>query len=416
MGPLMRSIFRDAAPYAGKGTAHSSMFATSLNEADAKPLIGGEAIFSAMGKLIEGAKREIFLSSYEWDSQTKSAGYIFNGLKDLETRLRGQERSGHPVDVWIQVDERSKIARRVIQSKTTPKASLDEGIAALHLDPNLVRVHTGAHRHLGLGSNHSKYLVIDQERAVATGANVQRANDVESRFDLGFVLAGEVARSIASDFQRSWKEGAGPSFQPEAPRSDDHATRARVPMLTLTRPPNGNPLDRTNRNPQNQALLAAFRHASERIRIITPNLNDAHVKSALVEAVRRGVKVEVLLSKGFNDRTEGMPFQGGTNEAVVEQLRAMLRADKGSDPASRLEVRWFSQDGKSPVETSGPTASHAKYLSVDSQVVFVGGTNMDTQSWHHSQELGILIDSAELARSWDEAVFDPVFQKGVLAK
>src|SRR5689334_13616650 len=67
MSPLMREIYRDAAPSASKGTVPSQLFATSLNKAAPQPLIGGEAIFGAMGKLIAGAKRDVYLCSYEWD-------------------------------------------------------------------------------------------------------------------------------------------------------------------------------------------------------------------------------------------------------------------------------------------------------------------------------------------------------------
>lgn len=39
-------------------------------------------------------------------------------------------------------------------------------------------------------------------------------------------------------------------------------------------------------------------------------------------------------------------------------------------------------------------------MAVDGQVTMVGNGNQDTQSWFHSQEVNLLIDSEELTREW----------------
>lgn len=43
-------------------------------------------------------------------------------------------------------------------------------------------------------------------------------------------------------------------------------------------------------------------------------------------------------------------------------------------------------------------------MSVDSQVVMLGNGNQDTQSWFHSQETNVLIDSAQLAAEWHQGL------------
>ena len=41
-----------------------------------------------------------------------------------------------------------------------------------------------------------------------------------------------------------------------------------------------------------------------------------------------------------------------------------------------------------------------KFMSVDDQVTIVGNGNQDTQSWFHSQEVNIMVDSSSLALEW----------------
>jgi hypothetical protein len=90
----------------------------------------------------------------------------------------------------------------------------------------------------------------------------------------------------------------------------------------------------------------------------TPTLNARPVKRAIKQACRRGVEVVLYLdlgetvwkmwrqaagideidpSIGFNDKGESIPFQGGTNEQVVEGLYTILRKEKKEQ---HLKVYW----------------------------------------------------------------------------
>ena len=55
-------------------------------------------------------------------------------------------------------------------------------------------------------------------------------------------------------------------------------------------------------------------------------------------------------------------------------------------------------------------AAHAKYMSVDDQVVLVGSMNQDTQSWNNSGETNVAIDSSEVTRHYDSRLFEPAFE------
>jgi phosphatidylserine/phosphatidylglycerophosphate/cardiolipin synthase-like enzyme len=143
----------------------------------------------------------------------------------------------------------------------------------------------------------------------------------------------------------------------------------------------------------------------------TPNLNDNDAKAALLEAVRRGVRVDVILSKGFNDATEVAPGQGGTNDTNAAALYDAL-ADL-PDACDRLRIRWYSRDGQAPVVGNGIYASHAKYTSVDSAIAVVGTANMDTQSWNNSREVNVLVDDPDLTTAWDDQLFVADFERAI---
>jgi len=47
---------------------------------------------------------------------------------------------------------------------------------------------------------------------------------------------------------------------------------------------------------------------------------------------------------------------------------------------------------------------YLKYLVADSHLGIQGNGNQDTQSWFHSQEINIMIDSSLIASEWREAI------------
>ena len=47
---------------------------------------------------------------------------------------------------------------------------------------------------------------------------------------------------------------------------------------------------------------------------------------------------------------------------------------------------------------------HIKLLIVDEQVAIQGSGNMDTQSWFHSQEVNVMIDSSTICKAWKEGI------------
>lgn len=80
-----------------------------------------------------------------------------------------------------------------------------------------------------------------------------------------------------------------------------HEAHKPFPIALVNRPPHGRPGHGDTFNPQDQAWLAGFKFAKHRVLIQTPTFNAKPVVQAAIEAVRRGVVVEIMADLGFND-------------------------------------------------------------------------------------------------------------------
>lgn len=124
----------------------------------------------------------------------------------------------------------------------------------------------------------------------------------------------------------------------------------------------------------------------------SPTLNARPIVRAIKQACRRGVEVILLLDLGFNDKGESIPFQGGTNEEVVDRLYKTLGKEKKEQ---HLKVYWYT--GKDQVRPLNAVKKqrncHIKFAAYDDEVLIIGNGNQDSQSWFHSQEVNVMVDS-----------------------
>ena len=418
--PKLETIFKATRSYIPKGSVSDENFVTSKSVADPKLLLDGPQIFPALRELIASAKHEVDLMTYVWEPDSDPAREIMGGLADLGRR---REANGATAPVTVRFLFDVSTIGFGSQVVTLPQTMAQ--VAALHLDPRYVQFELAGVQRSGMGALHKKTVVVDGRAAIITGANPQAHHDYEMPWrDAGYRLSGEVVLALQDDFDRTWPAGklwtcganeAGALADcsadvPAIERSSEKvalgadAADACLPMLVTTRVADTNPFSNRVDNPQDQAFLAAFGAATDHIRIQTPNLNDDAVKDALVEAVKRGVRVDVVLSKGFNDGTEVAPGQGGTNEENVTMLYDTLRAAGVADVCNKLRFRWHAQNGAAVVG-NGVYASHAKYASLDDEIVIVGTANMDTQSWNNSREVNIIVDDAATTQAWDAGMF-----------
>ena len=180
-----------------------------------------------------------------------------------------------------------------------------------------------------------------------------------------------------------------------------HATES-FPIAIVSRRPHGPPSNSDAFVPQNEAFLSLIRNAKSSIFIQTPDLNATHLLPVIVAAVKRGVEITYYVCLGYNDAGEMMPGQGGTNETFAAKLCGHLSPDE----RTRLHIHWYTaKDQSKPIHHQfKQRACHVKLLIADGHVGVQGSGNQDTQSWYHSQEINVMIDSEATCKKWREGI------------
>ncbi|KAM0228267.1 hypothetical protein ACHAP5_011986 [Fusarium lateritium] len=193
----------------------------------------------------------------------------------------------------------------------------------------------------------------------------------------------------------------GEEMTPYIPTSTDSKP---VPMALVSRPPYGAIDSKSIHVPQNEAWLSLIRNAKHSVFIQTPDLNAAPLVPALIEALKRGVEVTYYVCFGYNDPGEMIPGQGGTNDQISQSLTASLPKD-GPERKLLHIYNYVGKDQDHPIHQSFKARScHIKLLIVDESVGIQGSGNQDTQSWFHSQEINIMVDSKEICCKWREGI------------
>lgn len=181
-------------------------------------------------------------------------------------------------------------------------------------------------------------------------------------------------------------------------------TPGPVPMAMVSRPPYGCFSSKNAFVPQNEAWLSLIRNAKQKIFIQTPDLNAEPLLPALVDALKRGVEVTYYVCFGYNDLGEMIPGQGGTNDQVSKSLVESLPPD-GPEHALLHIYNYVGKDQDHPIHHSFKSRScHIKLLIVDDCVGIQGSGNQDTQSWFHSQEVNVMVDSKEVCLEWMKGI------------
>jgi len=175
-----------------------------------------------------------------------------------------------------------------------------------------------------------------------------------------------------------------------------------VPMAMASRKPYANLNNESVFVPQNEAFLSLVRNAKRSIFIQTPDLNAKPLLPALVGAVKRGVEVTYYVCLGYNDAGELLPGQNGTNEMAAHEMLSQLSEQE--KPLLRVFF-YVAADQDHPISNRFKQRScHIKLLIVDESVAVQGSGNQDTQSWFHSQEVNVMVDSPIVCKAWREGI------------
>ncbi len=356
------------------------------------------------------------------------------------------------------------------------------------IDPKYVRLEFKGHRHGEmLAVSHSKTAIIDRKVSMVTGANIvgyHHGKEVgtekkeELMVDHGILIYGPIALSMADEFYNLWHKNAGKSAGISSQYSgnvdsdkmfpydkkafvnlsgfpkvygvdtnrwikspfmgvvgkktgDMHRVAGRLTSWVNKLKWRAKRLKMQGQNPQNSAFLAVFKHAKSHININTPSFNSWGFLHGILDALSRGVDVNIVLSKNYQDYN-GPIQEAGKNSKAVKSLmkeRKRIVKDFGGDESKvgDLTIKWFvTRGGQISGHRKGERVekrivinekfwnhNHTKFLVADNQVVIVGSANLDEQSWYNSREVNVIFDSHRAATKLCQKIFKNDFDRAM---
>jgi cardiolipin synthase len=216
--------------------------------------------------------------------------------------------------------------------------------------------------------NHRKLAILDHRVAFVGSQNLTDADFAPSAraepwVDCSLRLEGPAAADLEQLFAEDWELDGGASLlegiAPSAPHEDG------VPVQVMGTGPNS----------ENDALVqiiqALVHTAHEEVILTTPYfVPDEGTLAALTTAARRGVRVEVIVPQRSDSR--------------------LVRA------ASRSTYEVLLEAGAELHEFTGGML-HAKTLTVDRTLAFIGSANMDRRSFEINFEVSTLVYDSDVA-------------------
>jgi len=406
------------------------------------PLPSGREAFAARALLAEAADRSLDVQYYIYRHDT--SGTLLN-------------------DVLWRAAERGVRVRLLLDDANT--RGEDATIAALDAHPNIeVRLFNPfANRALRVGDladfsrvnrrMHNKSFTVDNQVAVVGGRNVGDeyfgAETAVAFADLDVLLAGAVVSEVSAEFDAYWNNASAyPAASLFAPFPQDKTERQRAEWKRISAGPSAvRYLEALGATPLVKELLGGkltlqwvparivsddpdkVRHPPERHDLhMLPRLEKALGKpekqldlvspyfvptadgaAALRAFAERGVQVRVLTNSLA--ATDVSPVYAG----YVKYREALLRAGvrlyelkRTARPATESEEEHRRLGG------SSGASLHAKTFAVDRERIFIGSFNFDPRSARLNTEIGVVVESAELAGRlsalFDSALADTAYE------
>jgi phosphatidylserine/phosphatidylglycerophosphate/cardiolipin synthase-like enzyme len=406
---LAEDTYALARPHAAAGTVPAASMLTHQNAVSL--LIDTEAVYASQAEAIETAEHELLTMGFAWEDDSAGAQRVMQAIGALQSRQKARCTSGaapyKPVHLRMVLDG-SWVSTRAV--------ALEKQIDAL--DPTYVKAELAYFQACLLGVQHAKSLIRDGYDAILTGANNEKHFDgPQGWHDGGVRVQGPLAATLRADWvdcRRRSKRVAGNQLPPidlTAPFEPMPTHEpGKVTILFLSRQPASLPCWRPQQTPQRTGFLHFIDSAQRRLWFLSPALNVKEIEVHLCAALRRGVKVRLLLALNL-DRFVQHHVRGGDNADRAHALyKALLEggaegAVGGNEAAAnRLKIRWHAADGIHPAAEDGAGNSHAKAGLRDRTHLLTGSTNLDNQS-RCSRETDVLIEDETIAQTWKHQVF-----------
>ena len=326
-------------------------------------LMSGQEKFDDMFKAIRQAKSSIHLEYFNFRNDSIAA--------ELFTILRQKAKEG--VEVRALFDGFGNDSNNRPLKKKHIEKLREEGIQIYEFDP--IRFPWINHV---FTRDHRKIVVIDGNVAYTGGMNVadyyiKGTKQVGEWRDMHCRIEGGAVSQLQMIFVRTWKKVTGEdiwdqkyfrAYQPveiTGLKPDTTLTAGHKKVGIINREP------RTTNEIIRTFYINAFNSAKDSIKLINPYLTlNRKVKKAIKNALKRGVKVEILVSAHSD-----IPL---TPDCVFYNVHKLMK--KGADV-------WLYQPG----------FHHSKVIMVDGRYCTVGSANLNSRSlsWDY-EENAVIVD------------------------
>ena len=326
-------------------------------------LMSGQEKFDDMFKAIRQAKSSIHLEYFNFRNDSIAA--------ELFTILRQKAKEG--VEVRALFDGFGNDSNNRPLKKKNIEKLREEGIQIYEFDP--IRFPWINHV---FTRDHRKIVVIDGNVAYTGGMNVadyyiKGTKQVGEWRDMHCRIEGGAVSQLQMIFVRMWKKVTGEdiwdqkyfrAYQPveiTGLKPDTTQTAGHKKVGIINREP------RTTNEIIRTFYINAFNSAKDSIKLINPYLTlNRKVKKAIKNALKRGVKVEILVSAHSD-----IPL---TPDCVFYNVHKLMK--KGADV-------WLYQPG----------FHHSKVIMVDGRYCTVGSANLNSRSlsWDY-EENAVIVD------------------------
>lgn len=326
-------------------------------------LTNGEEKFPALLSALERAKHRICLEYYIFEAD-EIGEQILNLL--IKKAAEGVE-----VRLILDAFGSPRLARRV---RRLQKAGLD---AVVFLPVGFTSLANGNYR------NHRKFAIVDGHTAFIGGINISdyyiNPNGRSKVYwrDTSVQIEGYAVNIMQAYFWMDWHFAGGAPYEVRAEdlyQKPEKALGEAAVGFTSSDPGSDSPYCM-------EALLLAISEAEHRIRLVTPYyIPSEELNTALRLAASSGVEVELILpSKGDSYIVQ---------HASMSFLKPLLKRG--------VKVYLYEKG-----------FIHAKTVSIDGKLAFVGTVNLDTRSFYINFETAAIIsDEAFCAQMDDQFAID----------
>lgn len=333
-----------------------------------KLLLDGQEAFDRLKNRIENAKESIFIEVFLFHNDTKG-----NEIADMLIK-----KANEGLDVRVIVDASMNSAEKKILDKlknSKVKFLKNKGGFSNPIENR------------GLSAYHRKLYIFDKKAAMTGGINVGDEYLTKGKWhDLLVEAQGPVMSDTLNDFYAHWNYSSGESKDKlEKAPSPEFFKNVTDDLPVDTKNTKMRLLTTDPRNKEKDIKLwmyEAIKNAKERVLIQDPYFNDPDMVKLLKDAVKRGVKVEVIFPNS-ND----VAIMKHLDDNVADQLYA-----------AGASVYSYNTSGKE-------SFNHLKATVVD-DYVSLGSSNKDVRALNTNQEINYVLDDKDFTNMFIQKVWE----------